>query len=289
MSVTKVSSPMIESGTKGADIASAATVVIGTDGSYFDITGTTGISTQFTVDAGRRFTLQFDGAVTITDNAALTLSGAANFTTAAGDILSFVAVAANTVVQTGYSLVDGGSPVAPAAGGAWTLIGSQVATDDANLSQTGLDSTYDTYAIVLSDILMANDANHLYLRVGDSGGYDSGSTDYFWHIQVGVSSSGYGTNAVDGSADPEIRIGSNVGNASGEGMGALFYLSRPGDGTSYPMIHGTWSGLTPSTTMEGGVLMGIRKAVITLDRLQIFPYAGNITSGRMSVYGISHS
>ena len=63
MSVTKVSSPMIESGTKGADIASAATVVIGTDGSYFDITGTTGISTQFTVDAGRRFTLQFDGAV----------------------------------------------------------------------------------------------------------------------------------------------------------------------------------------------------------------------------------
>ena len=110
MSVTKVSSPMIEGGTKGADIASAATVVIGTDGSYFDITGTTGISTQFTVDAGRRFTLQFDGAVTITDNAAITLSGAANFTTAAGDILSFVATAANTVVQTGYSLVDGGSP-----------------------------------------------------------------------------------------------------------------------------------------------------------------------------------
>ena len=116
MSVTKVSSPMIEGGTKGADIASAATVVIGTDGSYFDITGTTGISTQFTVDAGRRFTLQFDGIVTITDNAAITLSGAVNFTTAAGDILSFVATAANTVVQTGYSLVDGGSPVAPSGG-----------------------------------------------------------------------------------------------------------------------------------------------------------------------------
>ena len=126
MSVTKVTDDLRDttvlddtkvSVTKGADIASAATVVIGTDGSYFDITGTTGISTQFTVAAGRRFTLQFDGIVTITDNAAITLSGAANFTTAAGDILSFVATAANTVVQTGYSLVDGGSPVAPAAGG----------------------------------------------------------------------------------------------------------------------------------------------------------------------------
>ena len=101
----------ISTGAKGADIASASTVVVGTDGGYFDITGTTGISTQFTVAAGRTFTLQFDGAVIITDNAAITLAGAANFTTAAGDILTFTAVAANTVVQTGYSLVDGGSPV----------------------------------------------------------------------------------------------------------------------------------------------------------------------------------
>jgi len=93
----------ISTGAKGADIASAATVVVGTDGGYFDITGTTGISTQFTVTAGRTFTLQFDGAVVITDNAAITLAGAANFTTAAGDILTFTAVAANTVVQTGYS------------------------------------------------------------------------------------------------------------------------------------------------------------------------------------------
>ena len=106
----------ISTGVKGADIASAATVVVGTDGGYFDITGTTGISTQFTVAAGRTFTLQFDGAVVITDNAAITLAGAANFTTAAGDILTFTAVAANTVVQTGYSLVDGGSPITAASG-----------------------------------------------------------------------------------------------------------------------------------------------------------------------------
>ncbi len=101
----------MQTGTKGGDIPSAGTMVIDTDGDYFDITGTTGI-TGMTVAAGRRFTLQFDGAVAITDNAAITLSGATSFTTAAGDILSFIAVAADTVVQTGYSLVDGGSPVA---------------------------------------------------------------------------------------------------------------------------------------------------------------------------------
>jgi len=102
-------------GTKGADIASSSTMVIGTDGGYFDITGTTGISTM-TVAAGRAFTLQFDGAVVLTNSSTLKLSGAANFTTAAGDHLTFVSVAANDVRQVGFGLTDGGSPVTPAGG-----------------------------------------------------------------------------------------------------------------------------------------------------------------------------
>ena len=114
MSVTKVTG-MMSTGTKGGDIPSASTLVIDTDGDYFDITGTTGI-TAMTVDAGRRFTLQFDGAVTLTHGSSLYLPGAVNFTTEANDCLSFIATAANTVRCTGYALKDGGSPVAPAGG-----------------------------------------------------------------------------------------------------------------------------------------------------------------------------
>ncbi|SUZ93802.1 uncharacterized protein METZ01_LOCUS46656 [marine metagenome] len=160
---------MIESGTKGADIASAATVVIGTDGSYFDITGTTGISTQFTVDAGRRFTLQFNGAVTITDNAAITLSGAANFTTAAGDILSFVATAANTVVQTGYSLVDGGSPIVASSDPTYLQFpATQVASADANRLDDYEEGTFTvTFACNTGTITIdtAYDTGH-YVKIG---------------------------------------------------------------------------------------------------------------------------
>lgn len=81
---------------KGADIASASPLVLGTDGSYFDVTGTTGFST-ITVAAGvGLFMLQFDGALTMTDGASLDLGGA-NITTAAGDRGVFFATAANTV------------------------------------------------------------------------------------------------------------------------------------------------------------------------------------------------
>ena len=114
MSVTKVTG-MMQTGTKGGDIPSASTLVIDTDGDYFDITGTTGI-TAMTVDAGRRFTLQFDGAVTLTHGSSLYLPGATSFTTEANDCLSFIATAANTVRCTGYALKDGGSPVAGSTG-----------------------------------------------------------------------------------------------------------------------------------------------------------------------------
>lgn len=78
---------------KGANVASAATVDLGAiaDGSYVHITGTTGITSFGTVAAGVSRTVVFDGALTITHNAtSMILPGAANITTAAGDVAEFV-------------------------------------------------------------------------------------------------------------------------------------------------------------------------------------------------------
>ena len=76
---------------KGADIASAATLTLGADGNYFDVTGTTGITAISARPAGDVVVLQFDGALTITHNATtLALIGAANITTAAANVLTFV-------------------------------------------------------------------------------------------------------------------------------------------------------------------------------------------------------
>lgn len=82
---------------KGADIASATTLVLGTDGNYFDVTGTTTI-TGITVAAGTPFMLQFDGALTLTHHATnLNLPGSTNITTAAGDRAICFAEAADQV------------------------------------------------------------------------------------------------------------------------------------------------------------------------------------------------
>jgi len=101
---------------KGGDLTSASPLVIDTDGDYFDVTGTVSFAAM-TVAADRQFTLQFDGALTMTHHATnLDLPGEANITTAAGDVATFQSTGSNTVQCIAYTKADG-TPVVSAGGG----------------------------------------------------------------------------------------------------------------------------------------------------------------------------
>ena len=68
---------------KGADVASIANLMtLGSDGNYFDITGTTGLDSIVIQTVGKFVILQFDAILTMTDGGNLLLEG--NFVTAAG-------------------------------------------------------------------------------------------------------------------------------------------------------------------------------------------------------------
>ena len=81
----KVSDYLIQ--TKGSDISSATSLTLGKDGNFFDVTGTTTITSIGTQGIGSHITLHFDGALTFTHHSTnLILPGAVNIITAAGDI-----------------------------------------------------------------------------------------------------------------------------------------------------------------------------------------------------------
>ena len=91
-------------GSKGADVASAAALPVLTDGNFFDVTGTTAITSINTLGVGSQITLQFDGALTITHHATdLILPNGINITTIAGDTATFVEYASGDWIMTGYS------------------------------------------------------------------------------------------------------------------------------------------------------------------------------------------
>ena len=106
---------------KGADVASATALAVLTDGNYFDVTGTTTVtSINTTGGAGTLIKLHFDGAVILTHHSTdLILAGAANFTTEAGDEVEFVDYATGDYRMTGWSL----SGTAPGGGGGGAFLG----------------------------------------------------------------------------------------------------------------------------------------------------------------------
>ena len=58
----------------------------------------------------------------------------------------------------------------------WTVINTAVASNSTSLTVTGIDSTYYTYAIAISDLINGGaSGNSFHMRLGDSSGIDSAS------------------------------------------------------------------------------------------------------------------
>jgi len=114
---------------KGEDVPSG-TPTIGTDGDYFDVSGTSTIS-AFTVAGNRHFFCQFDGALQLTHNSTdLDLPGEANITTAAGDVAEFFSTGTNDVQCVNYTKADG-TAVVGASGGLKDAGGNVVGVENA--------------------------------------------------------------------------------------------------------------------------------------------------------------
>lgn len=94
---------------KGSDIASGTTLTLGTDGNYFDVTGTSTISGIATTGkVGTVVRLHFDSTPTLNYNASsFILPGAANITAAAGDEAEFVEFSSGSWRCTQYTRADG--------------------------------------------------------------------------------------------------------------------------------------------------------------------------------------
>ena len=166
------------------------------------------------------------------------------------------------------------------------LIGSATASSSSTLGISGLDSSYDTYLLSCSDIALSGDAE-MALRLGDSSGIDSGSTDYSYIL--GRYKAGTASEAIDTSAThPKITLSVNVGGATLEGFGCNIWITQPGDTSSKNRVFAISSYQDGSGDLNGAMIFGGRNANIALTQVQIFPASGNIATGRLTVWGYSH-
>ena len=165
--------------TKGSDVASASALTLG-DGNYFDITGTTTITSITTKAVGTVIKLHFDGILTLTHHATnLILPSGANITTAAGDEAEFVEYASGDWRCTSYTRASGEAVVSS---------GITEGTKQASTSGTTIDFTSipaGTKRITICFQGVSHDGTSAYLvRIGDTGGVEN--TGYVSTVFGGV-------------------------------------------------------------------------------------------------------
>ena len=183
----------------------------------------------------------------------------------------------------------------PAAGGTngWHLINSQTATNTASFTQS--ISGYQSYAIILNEIVPDSDGMRIILRFGTASGMDS-TTGY---DNAGIEADNYHNST--GSYHSSMRYAGqgnenhiwlseyNAGNASGEGVNTMAYLLSPSSGTGYTRVFGQSAYSRGSGDLVNISFAGQRRAILAYTTIHVLCYSGNMTSGRMSVYGIKHN
>lgn len=197
---------------KGSDIASAATISIG-EGGYHHVTGTTAITDidWATAKNGRGAWLIFDGALTLTYNATtLTMPGAADITTAAGDAAYVVQDATDNAKVLFYQRA------------ASTAAALTLGTEQATTSGTTKDFTIPSGVkriVVMLDGVSLSGVTEVGIQLGDAGGIEAtGYTSYVGSIT--------GTNsAAVTSSTTQFELGPNSSDAANTLTGA-YTLTR---------------------------------------------------------------
>lgn len=266
---------------KGGDLPSASPLVLGLDGDYFDVTGTTGFS-SITVANNRRFRLQFDGVLAITVGAGVTLNnGGSTFTTASGDIIDFQSVATNVVVGT-ITKADGTSPVSTTAG-SQILITESIIVSQSSLEFTGIDNTYKKYELDIINATLTTDNQSFKLQVGTGAGPMFQTTNYAHHVMNPVSSSSAYVGSASAS-NSEIPLHTSVGNAAGESLNAVISIYNPADTSFYTniVLTGVASDQAGSIAAIAGGGRWENTSAVTAIKL----FAASNISGTFKLYGI---
>lgn len=223
--MAQVATQLGKVGAKGSDLASASTTnLANATGWYVHITGTTAITALGTVAAGQVFVLEFDGALTLTHNGtSLILPGAANLTTAAGDVAVMVSEGSGNWRCASYTRASG-QPVLQKAPTVQTFTGNGTWTKPAGCRFAVFEGTGGGGGS--GSVQGTSGAS-----AGSTGGGGAGFSGRTGMIDVSGTSSASVTIGAAGTAGSSGGAGGNGGNTSIT-IGATTYTWGGGSGSA---------------------------------------------------------
>ena len=175
-----------------------------------------------------------------------------------------------------------------AGGGAWNLLSTTTASNDAtiDIETNDLDSTYTNYAVVFSDVQPSSDNQTTCVQLSVGGTY---ATSGYQFCTRGTRSDGVASNDVSESAAHMLLTGLGVGSATGEVTHGVLYIFNPSGTTYTKFIRATSCqiGATAGRVILTSVA-GSNMTQTAVDGIRFFPRDdGDVATGTFKLYGIS--
>jgi len=176
-----------------------------------------------------------------------------------------------------------------------TLISTTTCTGATTFAITsGIDSTYDEYIFLLTDIHPANDGANIQWNVSDdtsSHSYDLQKHSAAWDAE---NDEGAGDGAVDTAGQTDLTndtgvqiLAYSLGNDADQSCAGVLQIYRPADTTYYKRYTSTINLMQSGNEAETIWVSGHIMTTAAVTAIQFSSHSGNIDSGKIRMFGIS--
>lgn len=174
------------------------------------------------------------------------------------------------------------------AAGSLVLLETQTASSSATLNFTScVSSTYDTYMIVLDDVLPASNTVKLQMRMSTNGGSSYDSSSIYGYASLIWRAGGSATSGEEGGQSQINIIDYNMANdANWPGLTGVLYLVNP-NSAKYKQVWGQVAYIEANPNRIGLQTRGSYESTTAVNAFQFYFSSGNIASGTIRVYGVA--
>ncbi len=169
---------------------------------------------------------------------------------------------------------------------------SQVASGNSSLdfSSTYVTSAYDVHLVVGEGLIVATDNTNIYFLVSNDGGstFEQDANEYLYASKQ-RHSSGSDTNHQSNGATAMILNAIGVSNVASEGFSFAIYMNGAARAAAKTVFGGTVQYYDSSSRLVTGAWGGGHQTAEVVNGFSITPAAGNLVTGRVSLYGLKHA
>jgi len=173
-------------------------------------------------------------------------------------------------------------------GGAWNLLQTATASSSATVDiTTGMDSTYQNYAVIYSNVHPATDDVLLQIRVSTDSGSSFDSSSNYRYSSHCLRDNGAEGLTVNTGNDKLYVSGITFGNANNECGNGIVYIGNPSSSTfstTFNILASNMDNAGRSSTCNTG---GVWVTTTAVNGIQFFFSSGNVDAGVFKLYGIS--